>query len=90
MECDSSARVGCYGVPPANTSENQSPENGQNCRGSVTDHGKSRDRLRSQSQQLWFVEVPSQLGIGRRSAIRVSGSDNFMALRLLAARLKVC
>jgi len=74
----------------SSTSENHSPENGQNCHGSVTDHGKSRDRLSPQSQQLWFVEVPSQLGISRRTAISVSGSDSFMALRLLAARLKVC
>jgi hypothetical protein len=73
----------------SNASENHSPENGQNCHGSVTDHGKSRDGLSPQSQQLWFVEVPSQLGISRRSAISVSGADIVVALRLLAARLKV-
>jgi hypothetical protein len=73
----------------SNTFENHSSENGQNCHGSVTDHGNLRDRLSPQSQQLWFVEVPSQLGISRRGAISVSGADDVMALWLLAASLKV-
>jgi len=72
----------------SSTSENHSPENGQNCHGSVTDHRKSRDRLAPQSQRLWFVEVPSQLRISRLSA-PLSADDKVMALPLLAARLKV-